>query len=46
VLALSGFAAVEYVSGDRVLPPGELSFFLSLAGGFCYGWRTRKEMGE
>ena len=36
VLALPVFAVVEYVSGDRVLPPGELSFFLALAGGFCY----------
>ena len=46
VLALPVFAAVEYVSGDRVLPWGELSFFLTLAGGFCYGWRARKEMRE
>jgi hypothetical protein len=46
VLALPLFAAVEYVSGDRVLPWGELSFFLALAGGFCYGWRARKEMRE
>ena len=46
VLALPVFAAVEYVSGDRVLPPGELSFFLALAGGFCYGWRARKERRE
>ena len=45
-LALPVFAAVEYVSGDRVLPLGELSFFLALAGGFCYGWRARKEMRE
>jgi len=36
-LALQVFAAVEYVSGDRVLPLGELSIFLALAGGFCYG---------
>jgi len=32
VLALQVFVAVGYVSGDRVLP-GELSFFLALAGG-------------
>jgi hypothetical protein len=43
-LALPVFAAVEYVSGDRVLPWGEVSVFLALAGGFCYGWRARKEM--
>jgi hypothetical protein len=46
VLALPVFAAVEYTSGDRVLPWGELSVFLALAGGFCYGWRARKEMRE
>jgi hypothetical protein len=45
-LALPVFAAVEYVSGDRVLPWGEVSAFLALAGGFCYGWRARKEMRE
>ena len=45
-LALQVFAAVEYVSGDRVLPLGELSIFLALAGGFCYGWRVRKQMRE
>jgi hypothetical protein len=46
VLALPIFAAVEYVSGDRVLPWGELSVFLAVAGGFCYGWRAQKEMRE
>ena len=46
VLALPVFAAVEYASGDRVLPWGEVSVFLALAGGFCYGWRARKEMRE
>ena len=45
-LALPVFAAVEYVSGDRVFPWGEVSVFLGLAGGFCYGWRARKEMRE
>ena len=45
-LALPVFAAVEYASGDRVLPWGEVSAFLALAGGFCYGWRARKEMRE
>jgi hypothetical protein len=45
-LALPIFAAVEYASGDRILPWGEVSFFLALAGGFCYGWRARKEMRE
>jgi hypothetical protein len=30
-LALPVFAAVEYASGDRVLPWGEVSFFLGLA---------------
>jgi len=40
------FAAVEYASGDRVLPLGEVSVFLVLGGGFCYGWRARKEMRE
>jgi hypothetical protein len=43
-LALPVFAAIEYVSDDRVLPWGEVSVFLALAGGFCYGWRARKEM--
>jgi hypothetical protein len=46
VLALPIFAAVEYASGDRVLPWGEVSFFFGLAGAFCYGWRARKEMRE
>lgn len=45
-LTLPVFAAVEYASGDRVLPWGEVSLFLGLAGGFCYGWRARKEMRE
>ena len=45
-LALPVFAAVEYASGDRVLPWGEVSVFLALAGGFCYGWRVRKLMRE
>ena len=45
-LALPVFAAVEYLSGDGVLPWGEVSVFLALAGGFCYGWRARKEMRE
>jgi hypothetical protein len=45
-LALPVFAAVEYAGGDHVLPWGEVSFFLGLAGGFCYGWRARKEMRE
>jgi len=45
-LALPVFAAVEYAAGDHVLPWGEVSFFLGLAGGFCYGWRARKEMRE
>ena len=45
-LALPVFAAVEYASGDRVLPWREVSVFLTLAGGFCYGWRARKEMRE
>jgi hypothetical protein len=45
-LALPIFAVVEYASGDHVLPWGEVSLFLGLAGGFCYGWRARKEMRE
>jgi hypothetical protein len=45
-VALPIFAAVEYASGDRVLPWGEVSFFFGLAGAFCYGWRARKEMRE
>ena len=45
-LALPVFAVVEYASGERVLPWGEVSVFLVLAGGFCYGWRARKEMRE
>jgi len=45
-LALPIFAAVEYASSDRVLPWGQLSIFLALAGGFCYGWRARKAMRE
>jgi hypothetical protein len=45
-LALLIFAAVEYASGDRVLPWWEVSLFFGLAGGFCYGWRARKEMRE
>jgi hypothetical protein len=45
-LALPVFAAVEYAAGDHVLPWAEVSFFLGLAGGFCYGWRARKEMRE
>ena len=45
-VALPIFATVEYASGDRVLPWKEVSFFLALAGGFCYGWRARKEMRE
>ena len=45
-LALPVFAAVEYAAGDQVLPWGEVSFFLGLAGGYCYGWRARKEMRE
>jgi hypothetical protein len=45
-LTLPVFAAVEYVSGDRVLPWGEVSVFLALAGSFCYGWRARREMRE
>ena len=45
-LALPVFAAVEYASGDRVLPWGEVSVFLALAGGFCYGWRVRKLICE
>jgi hypothetical protein len=45
-LALSVFAAVEYTLGDRVLPWSEVSVFFALVGGFCYGWRARKEMRE
>jgi hypothetical protein len=45
-LALPIFAVVEYASGDHPLPWGEVSLFLGLAGGFCYGWRARKEMRE
>ena len=45
-LALPVFAAVEYAAGDRVLPWHEIWLFLGLAGGFCYGWRARKEMRE
>ena len=45
-LVLPVFAAVEYLPGDPVLPWGEVSVFLALAGGFCYGWRARKEMRE
>jgi hypothetical protein len=45
-LAVPVFGAVEYASGDRVLPWGEVSVFLALAGGFCYGWRVRKQMRE
>jgi hypothetical protein len=45
-LALPVFAAVEYASDDHVLPWGEVSVFLALTGGFCYGWRARKEMRE
>jgi hypothetical protein len=45
-LTLPVFAAVEYTAGDHVLPWGEVSLFLGLAGGFCYGWRARKEMRE
>jgi len=42
-LALPVFAAVEYVSGDRVLPWGEVSFFLALAGGSATaGGRERR----
>jgi hypothetical protein len=44
--ALALFATVEYAAGDHVLPWGEVSLFLGLAGGFCYGWRARKEMRE
>src|SRR5262249_36855016 len=36
-LALPVFAAVEYASGDRVLPWGEVSLFLALAGVLCHG---------
>jgi len=46
VLALPVFAAVEYATGDKVLPWGQVSVLLALAGGFCYGWRARKEMRE
>jgi len=45
-LVLPVFAAVEYTAGEHVLPWGEVWFFLALAGGFCYGWRARKEMRE
>jgi hypothetical protein len=45
-LALPIFAVVEYASDDHVLPWGEVSLFLGLAGSFCYGWRARKEMRE
>ena len=45
-LALPVFGAVEYASCDRVLPWGEVSVFLGLAGGFCYGWRARQELRE
>jgi hypothetical protein len=45
-LALRVFAAVEYALGDRVLTWGEVSFFIGLAGGFCYGWRARKKTRE
>ena len=40
------FAAVEYAAGDHVLPWVEVLFFLGFAGGFCWGWRARKEMRE
>jgi hypothetical protein len=45
-LVLPVFAAVEFTSGEQVLPWREVSFFLGLAGGFCYGWRARKETRE
>ena len=45
-VALPVFAAVEYASSDRVLPWDQVFVFLALAGGFCYGWRARKEMRE
>jgi hypothetical protein len=40
------FAAVEYASGDRVLPWGQVVFLTGLAAGFCYGWQTRKQLRE
>jgi hypothetical protein len=45
-LAIPVFAAVEYASGDRVLPWGEVVFLTGLAAGFCYGWRVRKQLRE
>ena len=43
VIALPILVAVEYAFGDDVLPHSEVMFLFGLAGGFCYGWRSRKD---